>query len=373
MCATTILGLGRRASSAASPRAKRRPRPTFVRAAKLRARQLSGSTPGTVRSASTTTSSARSASARTFGTVAARAGWPGSTCCVTKTIRTIVTRVPAIPSGNGARAGACGHGPPRAGRSVRAPLRAVRARPLLRFVHVLAAEARAGARAPPLRAAGRSAPARRRLRDGRPAPAARRPVLLRRLRPGRGDARARPDGEPDRRPEGRHGGGPPLCGRELRRRPLHRGRPLPGRPAPRPPRGRPRPPPRRAGARHLRAARDDVPLPARQRGHLAGPAAGADEGAAALPHRRGRGAPPARKRLRAGRGRGPLLRAVHLPEPPQPAGDERAAAPLGAGRRPARTGARAAEPGEPPGRRGVEGAGGEVTSPPATRYFVDVL
>src|SRR5581483_11400087 len=89
--------------------------------------------------------------------------------------------------------------------------------------------------------------------------------------------------------------------------------------------------------------------------------------------RRGRGAPPARKRLRAGRGRGPLLRAVHLPEPPQPAGDERAAAPLGAGRRPARTGARAAEPGEPPGRRGVEGAGGEVTSPPATRYFVDVL
>ena len=42
--------------------------------------------PASARSASTTTSSTRAASARIFGTVAASAGWPGSTCCVTKTI-----------------------------------------------------------------------------------------------------------------------------------------------------------------------------------------------------------------------------------------------------------------------------------------------
>src|SRR5882672_2908026 len=88
MCATTALGRGRRASSAARPRAKRSPRPSLVRAAKLRARQFGGSDSGTVRSARITTSSARAASARTLGTVAARAGWPGSTCCVTKTMRT---------------------------------------------------------------------------------------------------------------------------------------------------------------------------------------------------------------------------------------------------------------------------------------------
>jgi hypothetical protein len=87
MWATIAMGFGR--SSFVSAASKRRPRPAFVREAKLRLRQLSGSVPGSTRSASTTTSSTCPASARIFGTVAASAGCPGSTCCVMKIRRRI--------------------------------------------------------------------------------------------------------------------------------------------------------------------------------------------------------------------------------------------------------------------------------------------
>ena len=83
MCATTATG--RRASSGASAARRRAPRPACDDAAKLRARQFSGSASGTTVSARTTTSSTRSDSARIFGSVAPSTGCAGSADCVMNT------------------------------------------------------------------------------------------------------------------------------------------------------------------------------------------------------------------------------------------------------------------------------------------------
>ena len=64
---------------------KRSPRPTRRRERKRCTRQFRGSTPSTAESASTTSSSTRAASARSFATVAPSTGLAGSTCCVTTT------------------------------------------------------------------------------------------------------------------------------------------------------------------------------------------------------------------------------------------------------------------------------------------------
>ena len=89
MWATTASGFGVRANSRASWPTNRAPRPGFDQARNRRTRQFGGSTPGTAPSANTTTSSSRRASAAIFDTVAASAGWLGSTCCVTKIKRLI--------------------------------------------------------------------------------------------------------------------------------------------------------------------------------------------------------------------------------------------------------------------------------------------
>src|SRR5439155_1669050 len=85
MCATTASGRGR--SDAASAASKRTARCARVRAPKRRTTHLSGSAPRAAWSVTTTTSSTRSASARTIGSVAPSAGWSGSAACVMKTSR----------------------------------------------------------------------------------------------------------------------------------------------------------------------------------------------------------------------------------------------------------------------------------------------
>ena len=79
MCATTAAGFGRRASSAASADSNLAPRPDLrPRPRTTATRQFSGRTSGSAAVGEDDHLVARApASARSIGTVAASAGWPG--------------------------------------------------------------------------------------------------------------------------------------------------------------------------------------------------------------------------------------------------------------------------------------------------------
>ena len=86
----TALGrVARGSASAAKARLNRTPRPTRVRAPKVRRRTLPGRSWRPTASQRTSTASQRAASSRTRSTVWASTGWSASIFCVTKRIRTL--------------------------------------------------------------------------------------------------------------------------------------------------------------------------------------------------------------------------------------------------------------------------------------------